>query len=327
MCGLLWIFFSDSLAASIAPSREALIDIQNLKGFFYIGATAILLYLFIRWELLRAIRAELKANEARAELAVVNQQLEARVEDRTRDLVDTNNELRRFSHTLSHDLRAPLRAMSGYAFALSEDHADKLDAEGQEYVAGIRTSVKRADEMITGLMGLAQVLQAQLKISKVNISKLASEVSDDLKRRNPERKVEISIENEINVYADPLLIRTIIENLVRNAWKYTSRRDGGSIWVTSAPNGFTVRDNGIGFDPAFAEDLFDEFKRMPEAQAFPGMGIGLSTVRRIVDRHHGQIEAKGELGRGASFTITFPAHIPESATEQDQDSAQAPDVR
>lgn len=301
--GVFWILFSDSIADAIAPSREVLLRIQAWKGMGYVGMTALLLYFFVRWELGRVIKAEHEAQVAQHDLAQLNRELEHRVEVRTRELKQANEELMRFSHTVSHDLRTPLRTMSGFALALGEDYGDKLDDEGRDYLRRIQEAGIRSDQMIDGLMALAKISQAELTHEDVDFSGMASSVLSQLKKRYPDRTVVAKVQPGIILRGDPKLLQIAAENLVGNAWKYTAGKDRGIIDVAESNGVVTVSDNGVGFDPADAERIFEDFERLPGAHAFSGMGIGLATVKRIVDRHGGEIWASGEPDRGASFSF------------------------
>jgi PAS domain S-box-containing protein len=220
-----------------------------------------------------------------------------------------NDELQSFSYSVAHDLRAPLRWMDAFSRILSQEHGAGLDAQGRECVAKIQTGVARMDELIDGLLSLARVARAETRIAAVDLAALAREIARELSALEPERSVSLTAPETLMAELDPRLARTLLENLLGNAWKFTRsavparvevglvERDGEAV--------FFIRDNGAGFDMAHAEKLFAPFQRLHTVQEFPGMGIGLATAKRIVHRHGGRIWAEGRVGEGATFFFTL----------------------
>jgi PAS domain S-box-containing protein len=221
-----------------------------------------------------------------------------------------NRELEAFSYSVAHDLRAPLRAMDGFSHALLEDYGDKLDAEGVDFLRRVRTSAQDMAALIDGLLGLARVARTELVRVSIDLSDLARRCGARLQEANAERNVEIVIEEGLVVDGDAALLAVAMQNLLANAWKYTSKRAHARVEVGRSITGgevghLFVRDNGAGFDMRYAKKLFQPFQRLHGAAEFEGSGIGLATVHRIVERHGGRIWAESEVDQGAMFCFTL----------------------
>jgi light-regulated signal transduction histidine kinase (bacteriophytochrome) len=219
-----------------------------------------------------------------------------------------NRELEAFSYSVAHDLRAPLRGVDGFSQALLEDYADKLGDEGRGYLKIVRESAQRMGRLIDDLLALSRVTRSELVREPVDLSGLAQNVAAQLQKLQPDRRVDIVIAAGMVIEGDARLLRVALENLLGNAWKFTGRRAAPRIEVglTSDGDGACfVRDNGAGFDMAYAAKLFGAFQRLHSADEFEGTGIGLATVQRIVNRHGGRIWAIGEVDRGATFYFTL----------------------
>ena len=225
------------------------------------------------------------------------------------ELEHKNKELEAFSYSVAHDLRAPLRAIDGFSKLLVEDHGERLDAEARQHLDRVRAAARRMAELIDDLLGLARVTRAGLKLESVELGKLARSIADDLERSRPERRTDWQIREDIVVHADQRLMRVLLENLLGNAWKFTVHRDRARIELGVEQTGdapvYFVRDNGAGFDMAYAHKLFNPFQRLHRATDFEGTGIGLATVERIVRRHGGRVWAEAEVDRGAKFSFTL----------------------
>ncbi|MBF0310278.1 MAG: hypothetical protein HQL56_12195 [Magnetococcales bacterium] len=243
------------------------------------------------------------------ELRLSNQNLEQRVASRSSDLLDANRELEAFIYAVSHDLRAPLRAIDGFSAALLEDCADRLDEGSLENLRTVRESSQEMGRLIEGLLRLSRATRGELYHESVDLSALAEKVVAELRRQEPERRVACRIDPGLTACGDTRLLRTLLENLLGNAWKYTARKEEALIFFCATErNGervFEVRDNGAGFDMAQAGKLFTPFHRLHPGADFPGTGIGLATVQRIVARHGGRIGAEAEAERGATFFFTL----------------------
>ena len=238
------------------------------------------------------------------------EELEAKVTARTAALTAANKELESFSYSVSHDLRAPLRSIDGFSLALFEDYEDKLGEEGREYIERIRTSTQQMGQLIDDLLALAKVTRTDMQFKPVNLSQIAQETADMLKRSDTHRQVEFVIQEGLKTKGDPRLLRVVLTNLLGNAWKFTAKHEAARIEIGSELQNdekvFFVIDNGAGFDAAYADKLFKPFQRLHTPQEFEGTGIGLATVKRIIERHGGRIWAEGEIEKGARIYFTLP---------------------
>ncbi|MFB3820148.1 MAG: ATP-binding protein [Candidatus Methylomirabilales bacterium] len=257
-----------------------------------------------------SLRAEIaRRREVEEEIRRLNTELERRVQERTADLAAANKELESFAYSVSHDLRAPLRGINGWSQALAEDYGDVLDEQGRTYLETVRAETRRMGELIDALLGLSRVSRAEMQRQAVDLGALARDVERDLRRAEPERRVEFVIAPGLAVHGDPSLLRAVLHNLLGNAWKFTAHRPDARIELgVSHADGrpvYWVRDNGAGFDMAYAGKLFAPFQRLHRQDEYPGTGIGLATVQRIVHRHGGRIWAEGEVGKGATLFFTL----------------------
>jgi signal transduction histidine kinase len=228
----------------------------------------------------------------------------------TLELEHANRELDAFSYSVSHDLRAPLRAIDGFSQALLEHGAASLDEEGRRHLQRVRAGARRMAELIEDLLGLARISRRELTRQAIDLSPIASRIAAELAGRHPDRAVQVLIEESLPATADAGLATVLLENLMGNAWKFTGRRDAPRIEVgrlAGESRAFYVRDNGAGFDMAYASKLFAPFQRLHSEAEFEGTGIGLATVLRIVNRHGGRVWAEGEPGKGATFYFTLEA--------------------
>jgi PAS domain S-box-containing protein len=226
--------------------------------------------------------------------------------DRTVALEAVNQELESFSYSVSHDLRAPLRAIDGFTAMLEGDYADKLDDTGQNMLARVRRATAKMAALIDALLALSRLSRGQLTRSRLDISALAREIGQELRESDPDRAVEFVIEDGLYAVADGGLTRTALTNLLGNAWKFSAQRDDGRIEVASAGGrSFVVADNGVGFDMTYVDKLFVPFERLHRDDEVAGTGIGLATLNRIVNRHGGQLRGEGTVGQGAAFYFDF----------------------
>jgi len=225
-------------------------------------------------------------------------------------LKNANHELEAFSYSVAHDLRAPLRAMSGFAQMLLDDHATRLDEEGKDCLSEITTNAVKMGSLIDALLALSRVSRVELKTERVDLAALMRASASRLKADDPSRAVNIVAPASVWVDLDANLARTLVDNLLENAWKFTRGVDGARVELGTTRSkdrtAFFVRDNGVGFDMAYASKLFAPFQRLHSVSEFPGTGIGLATVQRILRRHGGNIWAEGVVGRGATFYFTLP---------------------
>ncbi|HEV3333979.1 MAG TPA: ATP-binding protein [Bryobacteraceae bacterium] len=257
----------------------------------------------------RELEAEIEArNRAEKEITELNDRLERHVAE----LLAANKELESFSYSVSHDLRAPVRAMDGFSKALLEDYADKLDQEGRDHLQRVRAASLRMDQLIDGILGLSRMTRSEMRRTAVDLSGLAQTVARELQKADPDRQVELVIAPHLVVNADANLLRVVLQNLLGNAWKYTSKHPWARVEVGAAQRegeaAYFVRDDGAGFDMAYAGKLFGAFQRLHTPAEFEGTGIGLATVQRIVHRHGGNVWAEGEVEKGAAFFFTLPVN-------------------
>nr|WP_277991341.1 ATP-binding protein [Corallococcus macrosporus] len=247
----------------------------------------------------------LEQGRLRRELELHAGSLEAQVTARTAELQEANAQLEAFSYSVSHDLRAPLRGIDGFLRLVEEDVAGSLSERGRGYLARVRAAAGRMGQLIDDLLKLSRLSRAPLERGDVDVSSLAASVADELRARDPTRAVEVSIAPGLRARADNRLLRVAFENLLGNAWKFTGRRETGHIQVGKADGAFFVRDDGAGFDMAYSDKLFAPFQRLHDATAYPGTGIGLATVQRIVRRHGGRLWTEAAVDQGATFYFTL----------------------
>ena len=243
------------------------------------------------------------------EVHKLNANLEQRVIDRTAALEAANKELEAFSYSVSHDLRAPLRAMDGFSMALLEDCAGRLDGASQDHLRRIRAGSQRMAELIDDLLNLSQVTRTEMRRERLDLTALAEEIGAELQRAHPDRKVKSVVAPALTADADARMLRIVLNNLLDNAWKFTSKHEQACIEVGAREQDgqrvFFVRDNGAGFDMAYAGRLFGAFQRLHSTQEFEGTGIGLAIVQRIIHRHGGRVWAEGAVGQGATVYFTL----------------------
>jgi PAS domain S-box-containing protein len=257
------------------------------------------------------IRDLTELREVKRQLANFNE-LQERDRQLARDLSElaaVNRELEAFSYSVSHDLRSPLRAIDGFSQALDEDFADKLDESGRDLIFRIRRATQRMGAIIDDLLKLSRITRAELEFTDVDIGEIAREIMDRLLEREPNRQVELTIGSDLTAIGDARLLRHALENLLNNAMKFTAGRTPARIKIGQVNLGdetpFFVSDNGAGFDMAYAGKLFGAFQRLHDAEKFPGTGVGLATVQRIIRKHGGRIWAEAEVDKGATFYFTL----------------------
>jgi light-regulated signal transduction histidine kinase (bacteriophytochrome) len=235
--------------------------------------------------------------------------LEQKVHERTQQLEVTIQELEAFSYSVSHDLRAPLRSIDGFSQILLEEHSAQLDAQGQDYLRRVRLASQRMEQLINDMIKLSRVTRTEINIEKVNLTRIARSVINELQESKPQRHVDIRIADDLEDNADSRLMHIMLENLLGNAWKFTQKQSTAVIEFGCTKEGkkkiYFVRDNGAGFDMTYMDKMFTPFQRLHTAEDYPGTGIGLATVRRIIHRHEGNIWAEGQVGKGATFYFTL----------------------
>ena len=295
-----------SKAQAEARATIAIVTLTSVIGILAAGVAG----LVVR-------RDFLKRSEAEKNIRTLNTELEKR----TGQLVEANAEMQAFSYSVSHDLRSPLRAISGYAASLQDTNAERLDAQGKGDLDRVRAACRRMGQIIDDLMALSRVSQTEMSRGRINLSELAQSVVSDLQKGQPDRRVGADIASGMLADADANLVRLALENLIANAWKFTKNTADPKIEIGCIQKDgsleYYVRDNGAGFDMAYANKLFLPFQRLHDRKEFEGTGIGLATVERIIHRHGGRIWAESEPSRGATFHFTLPPAATETLNQQD----------
>ena len=267
----------------------------------------------------RLVQVEDVTERLRAEARVqaLNRTLESRVALRTRELSAANRELEAFAYSVSHDLRAPLRTIEGFSRLLLERHASQLDEAGRDYLARVRKAAGRMGELIDSMLKMSRLSRSELRLAPVDLGQVAAELVRDLRANEPGRNVEVAINPGLQAFGDPALVRSLLQNLLDNAWKFTRGRSDARIEVGAGEarqdgaREFFVRDNGAGFPAEYIDKLFRPFQRLHSQDNFAGHGVGLASAKRIVDRHGGELRAEGREGEGATFWFTLPGSMPD----------------
>lgn len=310
--GALWIFLSDGLVAAIAEDAAALSHLQTWKGWFFIGVTALLVYFLARRAL--GVQAGLleRAQRREAEIQALNAELEQRVAERTARVEAVNRELETFAYTVSHDLKAPLRAIDGYSQLLLHDHAQQVDEDGRTLIGNLRQAGRLMNRLIDDLLAYSHMERRALHPTRVALKDVIDGVvagfGESVLAEGPKLEIEIDCES---ASADPEALAMVLRNLLDNALKFSRETPEPLIEIGSRVRDgrclLWVRDNGIGFDMKYRDRIFEIFHRLPQAEAYPGTGIGLVIVRKAVERMDGRVWAESAPGAGATFFVELPA--------------------
>ncbi|WP_129644913.1 sensor histidine kinase [Peristeroidobacter agariperforans] len=317
--GILWIFVTDRWLAWLDLDPETLQLLHTSKGWLAILGSAVLLYILLRRHKRRDDAAVSALLESQREVQQMNAELEKRVVERTRQLQAANRELESFAYAVSHDLRAPLRSLSGFSQILQETAAEQLDEKSLHYLRRIHDASQRMSSLIEALLGLSRISTAELAIRPVNLTQVCIDAAAALREKHPSHNVQLDIAPNMHVEGDARLLRIAMDCLLGNAWKFTIKAEQPAVTVgvqTGVTGGhiYFVRDNGVGFDMAYANKLFVPFQRLHPDAEFQGSGIGLVTAQRVIARHGGRIWAEAQVNEGATFYFTINAPLGSPAT-------------
>lgn len=317
--GALWIFVTDRWLAWLDLDPGTMQILHTAKGWLAIFGSAVLLYILLRRHQRRDEAAVSALLESQREVQQMNADLEKRVAERTRQLQAANRELESFAYAVSHDLRAPLRSLSGFSQILQETATEQLDEKSLHYLRRIHDASQRMSSLIEALLGLSRISTAELNIRPVNLTQVCQDAVAALRDKSPDRDVQVDIAPNMHVEGDARLLRIAMDCLLANAWKFTIKAAHPKVSVgvqTGVTGGhiYFVRDNGIGFDMAYANKLFVPFQRLHPDAEFQGSGIGLVTAQRVIARHSGRIWADAQVDEGATFYFTINTPLAPPAT-------------
>jgi len=298
--------------------------LHGLGTFAVVGpnGSLLMLQMFICVATLSALvlaAAVTERKSAEDEFRNLNQELEKRVQDRTAQLEGTNKELEAFCYSVSHDLRAPLRTIRGFSEVLMEQYKPQLDARGQDYLRRTCEAGLQMDKLIEDLLKLSRLSRSEMQRADIDLSAITQQIATELERGEPNRTVEFAITPGISANGDERLLRVVIDNLLRNAWKFTKKQPNARIefgWQDGDSKVYFIRDNGVGFDMQYAGKLFGVFQRLHSATEFGGSGVGLAIVQRVINRHGGKVWVDAKVNAGATFYFTLPAETGFSNKEQ-----------
>lgn len=315
VAGVLWILVSDAVLAGMTDDAAFLTRMQNLKGWFYVGCTALALFAGLRWALSGLEKEAHDRALAEQDLRRMQGRLERLVAERTAQLESKNRELEEFTYSVSHDLKAPLRGIDGYSQLLEEDYAEQLPTEGRRYIHTIRQATGQMNQLIDDLLTYSRLERRATRAQAADLALLVTQVLAGFESDPRRQRLELTLD----VPALPLLtdeesLMTALRNLLDNALKFTRDQDPPRVIIQAAQDGehcrLSVTDNGTGFDMKFHDRIFEIFQRLHRAEDFPGTGIGLALVRKSMERLGGRAHAESRPGEGATFHLTFPLTLP-----------------
>lgn len=316
--GVLWILFSDRLLDFLLTDDSLLTEFQTFKGSFFIIVTSGFLYVLVKRHMNKIRTAEINRIESDSqrrlqeeEIRKLNETLEQKVEDRTVQLKEANQEMEAFSYSVSHDLRAPLRHVIGYTEMLESELKDRSDPEITRLTGKIKNSASKMNKLIDELLAYSCHGRTALIAKQISINNIIIDIIEEAADITKARKIDWKISQFPAVYADPILIKLVLQNLILNSIKFTGKQQNAIIKIGYEEKNekeytFYIKDNGAGFKMEYAGKLFGVFQRLHSSEEYEGTGIGLATVRRIINRHNGSVWAEGIENEGATFFFTLP---------------------
>jgi light-regulated signal transduction histidine kinase (bacteriophytochrome) len=311
IAGSVWIIASDSLVSTISNDPEFLTQLQTYKGWFFVAITTLILFFTLKRPLRRLSEESDRRLRAETELREMNQLLEDKVIQRTRQYEEANREMEAFIYSVNHELRAPLRTLKSFIDILTEESAKCLDGEGLRILGIIRTNAEQMQVLIDDLHSLSTVTRNNLKISHIDMNSMVKALCHEVQTASNKNEIKVVINNMPNAHADNTLIKQVWLNLINNAVKFSGKSSNPTITITGIEKGdmltYSISDNGVGFNPAYKDKLFGAFNRLHSRTDFEGTGVGLSVVRRIIHRHGGRVWAESEPDMGATFWFTLPS--------------------
>jgi light-regulated signal transduction histidine kinase (bacteriophytochrome) len=311
IAGSVWIIASDFLVSTISDDPEVLTHLQTYKGWFFVATTTLILFFTLKRPLRKLSEESDRRTRAENEIREINLGLEEKVRQRTEQYEEANREMEAFIYSVNHELRAPLRTLKSFIDILKDESAKSLDDEGLRILGIIRSNAEQMQVLIDDLHSLSLVTKNSLKITHIDMTSMVKALCHEVQKATNKSETKFVIGSIPDAEADNTLIKQVWINLINNAVKFSGKRSDPTIIITGIQKGneliYSIKDNGVGFNPAYTDKLFGAFNRLHSRDDFEGTGIGLSVVRRIIHRHGGRVWAESEPDKGATFWFTLPS--------------------